>query len=232
MSDKWTDRLSDYLDGELSAAERKELEAHLSSCEECSATLEQLHQVVARARALEDRPPAGDLWSSVAERIGAWTAVGDLAERRRRRQVRLRERRLSFSLPQLAAASIALMVLSAGSAWMVSRVDSPAAGGVGPAAAGGATLVSEAAATGLATSYNTAVAELELILDESRELLDTATVRIIEENLLIINRAIAHAQRALTLDPASIYLKEHLAATKRQKLEFLRQAAHMAGAIS
>ncbi len=57
-------------------------------------------------------------------------------------------------------------------------------------------------------------------------------MRAIEENLLIIDRAIAQAQRALSADPVSIYLNEHLTATMRQKLEFLQRAAQMAGAVS
>ncbi len=32
MNDQWTDRLSEYLDGELADAERVALEAHLASC--------------------------------------------------------------------------------------------------------------------------------------------------------------------------------------------------------
>jgi len=228
MNDQWTDKLSDYLDGELDAAEQAELEEHLSSCAECSAVLERLRQVVDRAQSLEDEPPANDLWSGIAERIGGAPAVNDLAEHRQRR---LRDRRFSFSLPQLAAASIALLVLSAGSAWMVSRAGGPAAD---TTAVGGGevALVSAVPEIGLATTYDAAVVELEMILDERRDQLDTATVRIIEENLSIVNRAIAQAQRALAMDPASMYLKEHLAATKRQKLEFLRQAAQMAGAVS
>jgi len=231
MNDQWTDRLSDYLDGELNAAERAELEEHLSGCAECLAVLEQLRQVVARAQGLEDRAPDSDLWSGVAERIGAAASVSDLDEHRQRKQERLSRRRFSVSLPQLVAASVALMVLSAGSAWMVSRAGSVAGGGAMPTAANGTALVSEAPAQ-LATSYDAAVVQLGLILEESRGQLDTVTVRIIEENLLIIDRAIAQAQRALAMDPASIYLQEHLAATKRQKLEFLRQAALMAGAVS
>jgi len=232
MKDQWTDKLSDYLDGELNAAEQAELEEHLSSCAECSAVLERLRQVVNRAQGLEDQPPANDLWSGIAERIGAMPAVSDLAEHRQRKQSRLRERRFSFSLPQLAAASIALMVLSAGSAWMVSRTEGPAAEGMTAVGGGEVALVSGVPEMGLATNYDAAVVELEMILGERRDQLDTATVRIIEENLSIINRAIAQAQRALAMDPASMYLKEHLAATKRQKLEFLRQAAQMAGAVS
>jgi anti-sigma factor RsiW len=228
MNDRWTEKLSEYLDGELSVAERQELEAHLTSCEECAAMLEQLRRVVTRAQDLEDRPPAGDLWSGIAERIGAASSedagIADLAERRRRKEA-LRSRRLTFSLPQLAAASIALMVLSAGTAWLASRAASPAvdvAGVVG----------TSPDASFTASSYDAAIAELEQIIGESRDRLDTATVRVIEENLLIIDQAIAQARRALGQDPASDYLNEHLAATMRQKLEFLRRAAQLTGAVS
>src|SRR5207249_2341818 len=49
MKDQWTDRLSEYLDGELGAAERAALEGHLATCGECGATLAELRRVVARA---------------------------------------------------------------------------------------------------------------------------------------------------------------------------------------
>ena len=108
MSDQWTDRLSEYLDDELRGSERAMLEAHLGRCEDCQQTLAGLRRVVLRARSLEDRPPAADLWAGIAERIGA---PG-------RRVVPLR-RRFAFSVPQLLAAGIALAALSASGAWML-----------------------------------------------------------------------------------------------------------------
>lgn len=230
MSDRWSDRLSDYLDGELSAGERQELEAHLAECEECAATLEQLRRVVARTKALDDKPPATDLWSGIAERISAAPEedkVADLEAHRRSRVARLRQHRLTFSLPQLAAASVALMMLSAGTAWMVSR-----SGDAGELAPSEAVIQPTPVAGFTASSYDAAIAELERIIDESRDRLDTATVRVIAENLMIVDRAIVQAQQALAQDPASEYLNEHLAATKRQKLEFLMRAAEMTGAVS
>ena len=35
MNDHWTDRLSEYLDGDLTAGERTALEAHLAPCGVC-----------------------------------------------------------------------------------------------------------------------------------------------------------------------------------------------------
>ena len=98
MSDQWTERLSEYLDGELKGSERAFLEAHLERCEDCQETLAGLRRVVMRARSLEDRPPATDLWAGVAERIGAPARPATAPARRR----------ISFSLPQLLAAGIAL----------------------------------------------------------------------------------------------------------------------------
>ena len=112
MNDHWTDRLSEYVDGELAATELRELEAHLAECEECAESLGQLRRVVERTKSLEDRPPAADLWPGIAARIGAAPAGGEVTQ-----IAGLGKRRFSFSVPQLAAASVALMVLSGGSAY-------------------------------------------------------------------------------------------------------------------
>ena len=42
MKDQWTDRLSEYLDGELTGPERTTLEAHVASCDACRTTLDEL----------------------------------------------------------------------------------------------------------------------------------------------------------------------------------------------
>src|SRR5438132_10355929 len=110
MSDTWTKRLSEYLDGELPESQRATLEAHLRACADCRATLEQLRRVVARAQALDDLTPAADLWPAIARHVG----VVSLDARRARRRV-------SFTVPQLAAAAVALALLSAGSAWLLER---------------------------------------------------------------------------------------------------------------
>ena len=218
MNDQWMNRLSEYLDGDLTPAERAALEAHLAACGTCRGTLDELRRVVARARALDDRPPAADLWPGIAEHIG----VVSLAARRARR-------RLSFTVPQLVAASIVLVLLSAGSA----RVLFP------PKAVQGTTSrmivdVSPSDARTAASDARTAasVAELEQTLARNRSRLDTATVRVIEKNLGIIDRAIRDAQSALAADPRNPYLNQHLAQETRRKLELLRQAATLASARS
>ncbi|MBA3259258.1 MAG: zf-HC2 domain-containing protein [Gemmatimonadales bacterium] len=212
MTEHWTDRLSDYLDGDLPPAERTALEAHLSGCAQCAEDLAGLRRVVTRARALEDRAPAGDLWQGVAARIGARRAP----------------RRFSFSMPQLAAAGIALAAFSGAAGWVLNTgvpLEAPVA--VTPAPP--AMLTPARTAAG---SYDAAVADLERVLAQGRGRLDTATVRVLEQNLATIDRAIAQAQRAVATDSANLYLNSHLAATMRRKLELLRQAATLVAAVS
>src|SRR5947208_9923017 len=114
MSDTWTEHLSEYIDGTLPEAERTALEAHLAGCAACRTTLEELRRVVARAQALDDRPPAADLWPGIAEHIGVVSLAARRVDGRGRR-------RLSFTMPQLAAAAVVLALFSAGSTRLLFR---------------------------------------------------------------------------------------------------------------
>jgi len=227
MNDQWTDRLSEYLDDELSSAEVTALEAHLGACASCRATLDELRRVVARARALDDRPPATDLWPGIATGIGLAPGahpVVSLGQRRVRR-------RLSFTVPELAAAAIALAILSGGAAWLLLRGSKavPMATTATPAPM---PMLVNTGAHGTNARYAAAVADLERALEQGRGRLDTATVRVIEKNLSIIDRAIREAQSALAADPGNAYLNLHLAEQMRRKLELLRRANALAGARS
>jgi tetratricopeptide (TPR) repeat protein len=204
--DKWTDRLSEYLDDELGADERRELEAHLSGCVSCRTTLDELRAVVERARTVSDRAPDADLWPGIAERIAA---AG-------------RSRRYTFSMPQLAAAAIALMALSSGAVWLTRPADPPPA----------QVAVVEDPATvpvNLADApYDQAVADLQRALEAGRSRLDPATIKVLEESLASIDEAIDQSQRALAADPANTYLYSHLAAARQRKLALLRRASALA----
>lgn len=223
MTDQWTDRLSEYLDQELTPAERKELESHLKACTACRETLEELRAVVATAGRLEDREPDVDLWPGVKQAIGS-TKVVELESRRRP------ARRFTFSLPQLVAAAAALVLVSGGAAWFLSQ----------PAASQGnvATIQVPTGVEAQPISFDrkgradSAITELERILQEESGRLDTATVRILTQNLALIDRAIGQARKALDSDPNNPYLNEHLARTMRKKIEVLRRAADLAQVAS
>jgi len=118
MSDRWTDRLSEYLDVELGADEARELEAHLASCAACREVLADLRRIVGGAAALRDREPEAELWAGIERRIREEpprARVVALFDAKRER------RRVSFSVPQLLAAGLVLALASAGSVWLALR---------------------------------------------------------------------------------------------------------------
>ena len=95
MHDAITDQLSDYLDGELTADAAARVEAHLRECAACNAVLNDLKRIVAQAQHLEARPPQTDLWGGIERRIERVAPP----------------RRVSLTLPQLAAAAALLIAV-------------------------------------------------------------------------------------------------------------------------
>ena len=208
----WADRLSEYLDGELSHGERAALEAHLADCRACRAVLGELRAVVATARALPDLPPSRDLWSGVAERTAGVVPFRP---------------RMPRALPRwtrLAAAAALFAAVGSGATWLAMQ-----GGGTTPlptVAPAGGVATTQAVATA-PRGTGAAVAELEALVRQGQSRLDTATVRIVTENLARIDQAIAEAQRALAADPSNAYVSRHLADTERRQLELLRTAARI-----
>jgi hypothetical protein len=220
MHDSITDQLSDYLDGELSAEESAAVEAHLRECAACNAVLNDLKRIVAQAQHLESHPPQADLWTGIESRIE-----------------RIRPtRRVSFTLPQLAAAAALLMAVSAATAIKLATPDAPAPAKVErvskaePAAdtADSDAMISVTPVSFSDAQYDAAVADLEKALKAGRGRLDKSTVEIVEHNLQIIDQAIAQARDALATDPANAYLSSHLVEARRRKLDLLRRAAALA----
>ena len=217
--DAYTDRLSEYLDDEdLDSLDRARIEDHLETCSACRAVLAELRDVSARAGTLTDGAPAADLWPGVVARI-ATIPIGRPAARR-----------ISFTIPQLVAASLALMLLTGVMVWVAriggTRVDiEPMA-----AAPGGDPRVTPAVeiADFADVSFDAAVADLEKALAAGRDTLDPQTVRVLEENLRAIDRAIDQSREALIDDPANLFLNTHLAAARQRKLALLRSATALA----
>jgi anti-sigma factor RsiW len=232
MHEEWTNKLSDFLDGELEAAEEAAVAAHLRECPDCSAVLNDLKRVVARAQAIDVRPPQRDLWPGVSARIDRLAPALSLS----------RGRRFSFTLPQLAAAAAVLVAVSGALAVkLTERAAAPASVAQAPALPAADTTQASAADRGAAADspvvervsladaqYDAAVADLEKALKNGRGRLDKATIEIVENNLQIIDQAIAQAREALAADPANGYLSGHLVEARRRKLDLLRRAAALA----
>jgi anti-sigma factor RsiW len=259
VSTHWTDRLSDFQDGELSPADHTACEAHLAECDECRTVLQELRLVTVIARSDREREPATDLWPGVLARIGR-THTRPLNAETRPHNERTAEvvafehpgdrtsafgsapagpsaqspRRISFSVPQLALAASLLIAVSAGVAYVaagrnVVRPTSREAPILAMAETLSIPSADVAPANFADAQFDKAVSDLEQILLQQRETLDPRTVVVIERNLRLIDEAIRQARAALDADPANMYLNSYLAEARRRKLDLLRRATSLSG---
>jgi anti-sigma factor RsiW len=219
MHTQWTDQLSGYLDGELSPAARASLEAHLAGCGSCRAVLQDLRAITVAAPAYQGSDPERDLWPGIRQAIDAG------------REIKLEQRRPTpvsrmFSLQQLIAASVAFAMITGGVVYLTVGRQPPVPAPVvieEPPVVRGPSGMSVSARAGAA--FDQAVGELEQVLAQGKNRLDPRTLQIIEENLRLIDRAIAEARAAIAADPANGYLSGQVAANMHRKLEILRRAA-------
>ena len=206
-------RLSDYLDGELHEADRAAIEIHLGECAACRDTLNDLRSIAEAARRLPDSLPDRELWNGISMRLE--TSAATPSQARHRRQ-------FSFTMPQIAAAGLALMVMSGGLVY-VALSNGPRTGAT--VVEGNRIDEGVVVPAGLTDPhYDDAVTDLERTLEAGRDRLDPSTVRVLEENLAAIDKAIEQSRRALEADPANSFLNSHLVSARQRKLALLRRA--------
>ena len=243
--DRFRDRLSEYIDGNLGVEEEVLVERHLERCEDCARTVVELEAVVDRAASLGPREPAEDLWPGIAARIGARSAgvadaAADISEAPPAR--RPPARRIARFAPQLAA-GVALVWLSAALVWMAVAGDDIEgnAGSAGPVPGLGAPSLLPPAVRSVSTlastledggssaeEYARLISELERVLFDAERPLPPETVARIRRALVTIDRAIEDARAALLELPDDPYIRQHMENTMRRKSEFLVQAAQLA----
>ena len=215
------ERLTACVDGELAGEPLEAAERHLTACAECRAAYDALLRLKAEARSLEDHAPERDLWPGIATRLGGAAVL----------PLRRARRRFNLSLPQLAAAALVLVAVSAGGAVLLTRSGpQPAASALGFAPVGlTPQLAASASAKGI-ESYAAAIRDLEAALAAGSPRLDTATVRAVKHSLAVIDAAIRQAEAALAQDPNSLYLNDHLENALDRKLELLRRVTTLVAA--
>ena len=203
-------RLNDYIDNVLDANAADTVRAHIAECDTCAREIEQLIALKADLHALPldiqpDRDLRGDIWSRIE------------APAKHTRTL------WSMRYPLAAAAILLIAISSVVTRALVTGTRAPEVA-VGEDYRNNTRLIARDADK-LKREYTDEVQELEMILRKSRGALAPETVRIMEENLAIIDRAINEAQSALASDPNSEMLVDLLRSAYERKLELLRQAA-------
>ena len=246
--DVMCERLAAYLEGDLSPDDRSAAERHLSECSACAQALVELRAIAAEAAQLPLLAPSRDLWAGIEARIGTpVTSLGGAST-----SARLAPRR-SW---QLAMAAAALIAVSAGTTYLVVHsgrtvasttvaqqprtrpVDSVITPAPAPTTTQQATPAPVAPQNlslasrskkelSAARVYDMEITLLDSLVRTRREALDPKTVAVIEQNLKIIDKAIAESRAALAKDPKSPMLSNQLDNVLGSKVELLRTVAFL-----
>lgn len=208
---------------------------HRAACAECAVVWADLERISAEAGRLPLLSPSRDLWHGIEARIDAGSAAQPSAA-----IAPLRSRRGWLARPafRMAIAASALVAVSAGVTWQVATsgaiqraMGSVAPSAIMPSAVGTAQLgqLSQLASLNSVSetvvSMDREIADLQSIIDDRRDLLDPATITVLEQNLALIDRAIAESRRALEADPASRFLAAQFTRAYTSKLTLLRDVA-------
>lgn len=227
-------KLSALLDGDLGATEIREVEEHLSGCASCTKLYRELQEVKAIARSLPDRFPERDLWPRIAHSIAVRpmdTDVIELHPLRPGMDETSGGRRLRISYLQAAAAVIAISLFSGATGAFLLR-SSPEPLASTTQAASDRWMAMAGQMSPALNEPAKEVARLEDLLQSHRDELDPTTVLILEENLGVIDLAIAECVRALEADPGNRFLEDHLAQAVETKVTFLRDATAFVASAS
>ena len=210
--------IPDLRDGTLSDAQHALYDAHVADCAECRLLARDLGNIRDDAAALPSFSPSRDLWAGIEARIE--TPVVSMKAGERGAIGR-------WTTRQFAAAAAVLIAVTAGGTWMVAtRAPAVTTLPIAAAPVPRTELVSVADQKGIAT-YEAEIAKLHDILATRHGELDSTTVRVIEKNLTLIDKAIAESKAALAADPHSAFLAGNLNRAYDTKLDLLRSAASL-----
>jgi len=204
------EQLNDYLDGELSAEMDEQLHRHLEECSACRLQYESLRSLTVQAGELDPViRPSRDLWPGIQARIG-----------------KTRTQEPPWWL-QLAAAGIALAVLAVPlSVWWAGRQESdistPAQVEIDDDSV---TLQAELARS--EDGVLLARTDLLTAIERHRGVIAADTLRIWEENMIVLDQAIGELSAALDEDPQNLRLRMLLASRYQQERKLLQKVSRV-----
>lgn len=212
--------LDDYVTGELTEDARTLVTEHIEDCELCSAEVESLKGILARA---------AELPKSVEPPADAWSGIRQAIEQDEEVLQRAPPERTWWRPGVAAAAAILVAALSSGATYLYLTNDGLANSSRTAAAVRGTseTPASLAAFTIEENNYLRTASILQDLLDSQQGVLAPETVVQLRASLRTIDEAILEARNALARDPANQVLIEMLSSSYRQKVDLLRRTTEM-----
>lgn len=214
--------VNDAADDTLTGHRRREVAAHLAVCGECRARVEAIRVLRAELAALprDIAPPAHVLMDVRARTAGhAARAFHGAAPWHSRPRI-------------LAAAAVLLVALSSAATALLLRDASTGDDPVAARSDAPASSTSLVAVQAMERSYEEAIAELQRALSDQQSGLAPETMRILQANLDVIDRALSESRAALHADPGNGALTEMLRSGYERKLDVLRSVSSHARARS
>jgi hypothetical protein len=216
------ERLDDYVDGALSAAATAEVRAHLATCDACRGAERTTRRLLAHAAALpRSVAPPRDLWPEIERQVARETRFAAVFAWRR-------------PVMLAAAATVVLGVLAA-LLWQSApapRVQTAAIPESTPLAVPAAmTPIADPALAEAVREYEDAAKTLLAMLEQRRGKLADADIASVEENVAVIDHALAEVRAALAKDPVNPELNRMLVAKHRQKVDVLRRVVRLSTAL-
>ncbi|MCK5377971.1 MAG: zf-HC2 domain-containing protein [Acidobacteria bacterium] len=202
---RWMD---DAVDDDLAPDLTERLEVHLDSCPECHRHMDDLRSLVTAAAALpSEMEPSRDLWPDIEGRLTGRPS-------------------LRWPVRRVILAVAALVVVGFGLSLLRAPMTGPQ---LQPSADPGIVQADNRTAPldDVRLEYRQARAELlEVVRARSGEV-SPETLKVIESNLALIDRAIDNIEMALAANPDEGRLDRHLLQAYHRQIEMLRWAARM-----
>ena len=232
--ERYSEWLSESVDGTLDPAKQAEVDGHCRGCAECRELLSDLMEIRAAAATLDRLTPSPDMWNAIAAKIES-PRPASAASRLwglRTRQPRRGPHRADFARwgggwGALAAAAALVMVLGA-AAWFGLSTR--------PSGNGSESLAELARATSelqLAEQhYLNAIAALEQLTVQRDTTLDPGIAAEIAQSLTSIDHAIDDSRAALKADPRSFVAQTSLLEALRMKVALLQETVSLMNARS
>ena len=240
--DLMCERLAAYIEGDLTPEERAHADQHLGECETCAEALVELRAIAGEAAQLPLLTPSRDLWAGIEARISTPITLLDRSPASVRR---VPQRRWQYAI-----AAAALIAVGAGATYLFAvrpgattspvlnvatqaparsqdSLTPPQASPVAPATTTASNVSLRKKEMSATRVYDHEISLLDSLVHTRRESLDPKTVKIIEQNLKIIDKAIAESRAALAKDPKSPLLTNQLDNVLGSKVELLRTVAFL-----